>query len=670
MSLVERIARLAKRHPAYVIRRVAREAWMELDQYAGPLIANVLNGEALARKGGYASIDALWNALASRPYPVETARIDAVKLEQRVPGLAATVRSSAEQILRRQIDLLGSGPIALGDIMDWHRDFVTGDRWPVAPCRRIDYANKGRPSDVKRPWELSRLQWLMPAAQAFQLDGDESYAVAARNILEQWMLANPYARGVNWSCTMEAALRILSWTYFFHVFAASAAWQGADFRSRFLACLYLHGRFTEIHIERSSINGNHLTADAAGLVFAGLFFKGIGSADRWAADGWAELTTEILKQVHPDGVDFEASVPYHRLVAELFLLPARYRQVGGLPVPSSYLDRLSAMARFAMAYTRPDGSCPQWGDADNGRALPFGVQPMNDHRYLTGLIGLTARDDELIRADWSDGSEISWHFGVDAHVPRAVSRPAGTSRAFTSGGVYILGDACNHVFIDCGPVGLAGLGGHGHNDALSFDAMLDGVHVIADPGAYVYTSSYDERNAFRSTAMHNTPQVDDDEINRFHAPDNLWNLHEDAKPECLAFEPGIERCRFAGRHHGYQRLASPVVVTRDIRLDHTRNELVIADELTGNGTHRVSIPLHLAAGVEATIDTRLCMLTANGKRFVLTWRGSPDWRLALEAGRISPSYGVAVHAAILVWRRNGPLPGRLAVTITAAGYVS
>ena len=92
-----------------------------------------------------------------------------------------------------------------------------------------------------------------------------------------------------------------------------------------------------LHIERSSINGNHLTADAAGLVFAGLFFEGIGDADRWAADGWRTLETEILMQVHPDGVDFEASVPYHRLVAELFLLPARYRQVRGLPVPGHTL---------------------------------------------------------------------------------------------------------------------------------------------------------------------------------------------------------------------------------------------------------------------------------------------------------------------------------------------
>lgn len=667
MTLLQRIVRLARRSPAYVIKRLTREAGMEADQFVGPLLARRLTGERLARKAGFASLDTLWSELALRPYPTETGRIDPVKLEQHVPGFAAAIRASAEKALRHEIDLLGSGPVALGEKIDWHRDFVTGDRWPVAPCRRIDYVNKGRPSDVKRPWELSRLQWLIPAAQAFQLDGDERYAIAVREVLEQWMAANPYARGVNWSCTMEAALRILSWTYFFHVFADSTAWRDSGFRSRFLACLYLHGRFTEIHIERSSINGNHLTSDAAALVFAGLFFRDIGAADRWAADGWAELVAEIERQVHPDGVDFEASVPYHRLVAELFLLPARYRQAVGLPIAGSYRDRLAAMARFTRAYTRADGSSPHWGDADDGRALAFGTQPLGDHRYLIRIIGLLTGDDALPAAASDDGSEAAWHLGIDALANNSGAISPQRSQAFPSGGVYILRDDHNHVFIDCGPVGLGGLGGHGHNDALSFEAMLDGVLLITDPGSYVYTASFEDRNAFRSTAMHNTPQVDGEEVNRFHSPDNLWNLHDDARAESLTFEADAARSRFVGRHHGYRRLASPVDVVREITLGHSRSQLVVSDELSGDGTHHVAIPLHLAPDVAAKIGDQMCLLTAGSKHFALSWSGSPDWRLSLEDGRLSPSYGVAVPARVLVWRRSGPLPARLVVTITPAG---
>ena len=70
-------------------------------------------------------------------------------------------------------------------------------------------------------------------------------------------------------------------------------------------------------------------------------------------------------------------------------------------------------------------------------------------------------------------------------------------------------------FIDCGPIGLAGRGGHGHNDALSFEAWLEGAPLVIDRGSFVYTGSFEKRNEFRSTASHNTPSVDGEEINRF-----------------------------------------------------------------------------------------------------------------------------------------------------------
>ena len=243
--------------------------------------------------------------------------------------------------------------------------------------RDIVYVNPHDTSDVKVPWELSRLQWLMPAGQAYLLDGDERYAEAVRAVLEDWIDANPCAGTVNWSCTMEAALRILSWTWFFHVFHGSRAWADPAFRERFLCALYLHGDFTERHLEHSDVNGNHCTADAAGLVFAGLFFGPGKDPERWLARGWSLLQEELPRQVSPDGVDFEASVAYHRLVAELFLLPALYRRACGLDVPAEYRERLVAMARFTAAYSRPDGGTPLWGDADDARALPLGSQALH-----------------------------------------------------------------------------------------------------------------------------------------------------------------------------------------------------------------------------------------------------------------------------------------------------
>src|SRR4029077_13276749 len=112
------------------------------------------------------------------------------------------------------------------------------------------------------------------------------------------------------------------------------------------------------------------------------------------------------------------------------------------------------------------------------------------------------------------------------------------SEAFPHGGFYVLRSERAHVIVDCGEVGMQGRGGHGHNDILSFELWLDGTNFVTDCGAYLYTASRDWRNRFRSTAFHNVVQVDDEELNRFFIPDNLWQLHDDARPRDVVWRPG------------------------------------------------------------------------------------------------------------------------------------
>ena len=473
------------------------------------------------------------------------------------------------------MDLLGSGPLELGQEIDWHKDYKTNLSWPLEYCRSIDYMNPERPSDVKFPWEVSRMQWLIPAGTSLSVNGRRALRAGVRDVIEQWIRSNPYGYGVNWGCTMEVALRILTWTWFFHAFSGSASWSDPQFQQSFLQSLYMHASFTERHLEKSDINGNHYTADAAGLVFAGLFFRQGDDAERWLNLGWQILCDELPRQVFADGVDFEASVPYHRLVLELFLLPALYRQVSGLEVPAVYSGRLRKMGEFTAAYSRTDGSIPLWGDADDGRALPFSQQPINDHRYLLGLLGCSFAP-ELMKFFSGPRPEIFWLLGRDAadslrEVPTPEAQSA--SAKFEDGGFYVMRGERDHVFIDCGPVGLGGRGGHGHSDILSFEAVLDGVHLITDCGAYVYTADYAARNHFRSTASHNTPMIDGQEINRFIASDHLWSLRNDARPQVRCWETSPERDFFCGAHFGYQRLASPVTPVRTIELDKQTHTL-------------------------------------------------------------------------------------------------
>jgi len=634
MSVVALVGKALRKPPGVVARRAWSEARTELERVAAPRRGRRFDDGALLAATRTSSIDALWDEVLARPFPFVRAPDELAEIEARWPGERERVLFAAERALAHEIDVLGTGLVSLGTPIDWHRDWKTGRRWALSYGRRIEYAELDRPSDVKVPWEISRLQWLLPAGQAYQLTGDDRFARGAREVIADWVAGNPYARGVNWAIAMEPALRVFSLTWLLYACGGSGAWQ--SFRSPFLRALYLHVDFVERHIERAEVNGNHYTADAAALAFGGLVL----GVSRWADAGWQILRDELPRQVYTDGVDFEASSAYHRLVGELFALPAALRRAHGLPVDEPYAARLAAMAAVTDAYTSPDGRAPLWGDADDGRALPLGGQHANDHRSFP----------VLARGRGHGNAEAAWLVG-----PAAVSddEPARESAAFRDGGVFVLREGRDHVFIDCGPVGLAGRGGHGHNDCLSFEAILDGQRLVTDSGSYVYTASPEERNRFRGTAAHNTPRVDGAEQNRI--PESLWQLADDAQPEILIAEP----LRFRGAHTGYLRLPSPVRPVRTITLDPETHTLVVHDELEGDGAHEVEVPYHFVPGIEPVLGEHDGALGA----FRLRWEG--DWSASVEDAWVSPSYGVRLPSRRIVFRRSGP-PAPLTVTIAPA----
>jgi uncharacterized heparinase superfamily protein len=656
-----------RRSPRAIAIRLLSELKAETERIRGPVRARRFGERALLDETGINSLDRLWRTLAERPYLAQIPPRPR-ELARWCPNEEELILERGQRAVEHQVDLLGSGLIRLGAKVDWHCDAKSGVSWPLGYSRRLRLSNPSDASDVKFPWELSRLQWLLPAGQAYLLTGEQRYARAARLVLEDWIAGNPYAYGVNWAIAMEPALRIFSWTWLFHVFNTSPEWTEPGFRARFLSALYLHGEYVDRNLERSDVNGNHLTANAAGLVVAGAFF-GVGRGpQRWARVGWDILASEIDQQIHPDGVDYEGSTAYHRLVMELFFFPALYRERLGYETHAPYRKKIEDMARFVVSYSRPDGLAPSWGDADDGRALPLGTQALNDHRYLIGLVGAHWKVSDLCEMASGPLGEAFWILGeASAHrLAESDGRTKAVSAAFPTAGVYVMRTDTDHVFVDAGPVGMKGRGGHGHNDCLSFDATLHGVLLVVDPGSYVYTASYEWRNRFRGTAAHNTPVIEGAEQNRFLHPHYLWSLRDDASPTVLAWEPGSHVDSLCASHSGYARDPIRVTPRRTIRLDRQRHRLSVRDEFEGRGHHQVRIGLQLARGIQATRAGEYAVrLDADDKSFTLNWSSTQPWSVDVADSWISPSYGVKVAAPRLEFTREGSLAELLMVIAPA-----
>ena len=66
-------------------------------------------------------------------------------------------------------------------------------------------------ADMKYPWELSRSQHWITLAQAWQLTRESRFAREIANELDDFIEANPVGIGINWTCTMDVAIRAANW---------------------------------------------------------------------------------------------------------------------------------------------------------------------------------------------------------------------------------------------------------------------------------------------------------------------------------------------------------------------------------------------------------------------------------------------------------------------------
>ena len=292
--------------------------------------------------------------------------------------------------------------------------------------------------------------------------------------------------------------------------------------------------------------------------------------------------------------------------------------------------------------------------------LDRAFKPVNEHRYL-----LSAGAAQLGRADFKCAAgqfwdESFWLLGPDgaaAYDGIAPAAPPPHSRAFHDGGFYVLRSERAHVFVDCGEVGMHGRGGHGHNDILSFEVWLDGMNLVTDCGAYLYTASREWRNRFRSTGFHNVVQVDGEELNRFISSDHLWQLRDDARPRDAVWKRGDSVDYFRGSHTGYLRLTPSVTVTRAIALVKEGPDVIVRDAIGGDGTHELVWRFHLDPAVRADLVGDDVRLSTGGREAWLQLASTtPGMTMMLEDGWSSPSYGLRAAIRVVVLRGRVALP--------------
>lgn len=283
--------------------------------------------------------------------------------------------------------------------IDWQKDIKSGFRWDVKKWHLDQPIGRPMGSDIKVPWELSRLQHL-PQLAIFAHFFPEEKDQILREIKDQlldFIATNPYKMGANWVCPMDVGIRAanIAMTIDLIKGLGNSHTINTSFESIIVSSLLEHGEFIYNNLEYSEeLTSNHYLSDIIGLLFIGAYLPSSHpQSNLYLSYGIQEFSKELLKQVNEDGTNFEASTCYHRLVGELFCYGAAlimglpqerivelkmqesiiHPLVGPrlqLPISLNFKDELiRKMGYFTLAATKPTFEVPQIGDNDSGRFM-------------------------------------------------------------------------------------------------------------------------------------------------------------------------------------------------------------------------------------------------------------------------------------------------------------
>jgi hypothetical protein len=568
--------------------------------------------------------------------------------------------AEASRVLKHEVDYLGSGFVKLGAEIQWEADLKSGYRWPASFYLDVAVTRLDGDSDSKFPWEVSRCHHLLTLARAARIYEDDRFATELEDQLGSWLEANPPGYGINWVNPMEAAIRVINWLWAIGTLE-QLRMVNPSLRAALTRSLEVHGRHIAANLEvRPLPRGNQYVADILGLLALGTFLTGDPEAPKWLRFSQRELEGEIMRQVLPDGVGFEASLPYHGLALEMFLLGWRISQLAGRPLSLLYRDRMIRMLLVSQTVRHPDGRSPMIGDQDSGRVLPGGFSRLPTHDHLLDL-GSALLNLPRLTSTMSPHEEAAWTLGLQAwcRLAEREHRPQAASHAFRDGGLYVLRSGDVHLVARWGGVGQNG--NHAHNDLSSYELSY-GVPVVVDSGTYLYTENAVARDAFRSARAHNVVVVDG--LDMHPLPDREpFQMREHARSGVETWEQASDTIVLTGWHDGYRRQNSNVVCRRTIKLERASQTVEIIDAVEGEGKRYVESLVHLAVGCRVGREGPYELSVKAGDR-ELTIEFEGAGALTVEDGWVSSRYGVREPATLIRATAHADLPVRLSYSIS------
>ncbi len=355
---------------------------------------------------------------------------------------------------------------------------------PVRVGRRgVDWSG---PHVDHQEWraQLNRFGWIDALRWAFVATGDEEYARAARDYIEDWLDARrpykPSDDAVPGESSLNLAVRLggtrhVGWLASMADLLPSEAFDEA-FAGRVVDSIVWQLDWVMAHLAPKN-NWRVASLDA-------VFSQGLrlpGRLDGNLAAAVEGLNTEFAAQVLDDGCHAERSGGYHDWMAHVFVQLwriGRRRPETGLELDTQRVTRMDA---YALHHTKPNGALCGFNDSQAAYRTA-------DASAAT-LAGKLERHKSLL---------------AEAGLPADVA----TTALFTTAGHVFgrTGWAADDLWWAFDAAGWDG--GHGHLSRLSVELHNGGRTTLPDPGIFDYEMSNPFAAAGKATAAHSTMNVE------------------------------------------------------------------------------------------------------------------------------------------------------------------
>ena len=414
-------------------------------------------------------------------------------------------------------------------------------------CEFFDWKSRWYFDDKSDLWNynLHYFEYLFPLIKTWKDSGDEKYKDKTIEMIKGWIDNNPEGTSPAWA-SYPTAIRIVNWISWYGYVEKQL---NEAFRQQFLSSLHAQYKYLTCHLEKD-ILGNHYFEDLKSILLASLFFRD----DMMTKKSLDMFRKECKEEILPDGMHFELSPMYHKIILEgVMRVSVALRSVG--KKDETIEGYIQPMLDVAYTFENEIGRVPLFNDGGNNIA-----------KSLEAIVNV-AKDLGYYPNEKNQLESSGFYFFRKTYAGKTW-----------------------RLIVDAGQPGPNYIPGHSHCDAMSFELFCDGEPIVVNCGTYAYQCK--ERNFFRSTAAHNTVMIDGTEQSQCWG---LFRLAKRSKVKVLEKSDSSILMKMIDQKGN--------VVVRSIGFD--KSNIRISDRSEG---HKISSFLHLLQPInyEGTGNKTIC----------------------------------------------------------------